>query len=82
MFKKHAFSWTGDGLSDKIYNIKQYKRLYKLAEQFILNRNIMVSLSQGADHYHTINSKPYWSESDKLEYIMTVDNHKFYKWIK
>lgn len=82
VFKKHAFSWTGNGLSDKIHNTKQYKRLYKLAEKFILNRNTMMSLSQGVDHYHTVNSKPYWSESDKLKYIMTVDNHKFYKWIK
>ena len=82
VFQKSQYSWTSDGLSDKILNSKQYKRLYKLVEKFILNREVMISLSQGVDHYHTTSIKPYWIDSAKMEYVTTVDDHMFYKWIK
>lgn len=82
VFQKSQYSWTGDGLSDKIKNSKQYKRLYKLAEKFILNKRVMMSLTQGVDHYHTTSIKPYWINSDKMKYVTTVDDHMFYKWIK
>lgn len=82
VFQKSQYSWTGDGLSDKISNSKQYKRLYKLVEKFILNKEIMNSLSQGVDHYHTTSIKPYWADSDKMKYVNTVDDHMFYKWVK
>lgn len=82
VFQKHQYSWTSDGLSDSIHNDKQYKRLYKLTEKFIINKKVLLELSKGIDHYHTVNIKPYWSASDKLKYVTTVDNHKFYKWVK
>lgn len=82
VFGKHAFSWTNDKLSDKVKNEKQYHRLYKLVEDFLINKDLFISLSEGADHYHTVSIKPYWAKSDKLKYINTVDKHKFYKWRK
>lgn len=80
VFKDSAYSWANDGKSDKIYDLKSYKRLYKLAEKFIINKDLMVSMSQGVNHYHTVKINPYWATADGMEYIMTVDNHKFYKY--
>jgi spore germination cell wall hydrolase CwlJ-like protein len=82
VFQSKQFSWLSDGKSDKVKDVKQYKRLYKLAEEFLLNRELFVKLSEGITHYHTTAISPYWSRSDKMQYVMTVDNHKFYKWRK
>lgn len=82
VFQERQFSWLMDGKSDKIHNLEQYTRLYKLAEKFMLNKELFMQLSEGADHYHTTSISPYWSESDKMDYLYTLDNHKFYKWRK
>jgi spore germination cell wall hydrolase CwlJ-like protein len=80
VFDKYAFSWTKDRLSDEILDKKQYHRLYKLAEYFIINREVVLELSEGVDHYHTTSVHPYWADSDELGYTMTVDDHKFYSY--
>lgn len=82
VFKRASYSWTSDGLSDEIKDKVQYKRLYKLAEDFIINKGYVLKLSQGVDHYHKYTVLPYWAKSDKLKYVMIVDDHVFYKWVK
>lgn len=39
------------------------------------DRNIPIVTN--ATHYHTVDTKPYWA--DKLHFIATVGNHRFYK---
>lgn len=80
VFQPKAFSWTSDGLSDKVYNPKQYKRLYKIVEWAMINQESVKMLSEGIDHYHTTDIHPYWADS--LTYKITLDKHKFYKWEK
>ena len=82
VFQRKQFSWTHDGKSDKINDINQYKRLYKLSERVIMNKELIQSLSEGVTHYHTKAINPYWSKSRDMEYVTTLDNHVFYKWEK
>ena len=78
VFQKAQFSWTNDGLSDKLSNEKQYNRLYKLAEKFLTSPSKFVKDSKGVNHYHTVEVSPHWKDS--MRYVKTVENHKFYKW--
>lgn len=80
VFKKGAYSWADDHKSDKIKDINSYKRLYKLAEEFIIHRESLLKISQGINHYHTTSIHPYWAKARGMEYVMTIDHHKFYKY--
>ena len=80
VFQKAAFSWIGDKLSDSITDLGEYRRLYKLTEYFLVNKDIFLEISQGANHYHSIKITPYWKGSERMEYVMTVDGHKLYNW--
>lgn len=80
VFQKHQFSWTNDGLSDKIKNSKQYVRLYKLAEEFLMDTKKYLRKSKGVNHYHTVYVKPFWSKHSDMKYLRTIEQHKFYKW--
>ncbi len=77
VFQSKQFSWTSDGLSDKVHEVEVYKKLFVLSEWVLLNQNITMSLSEGADHYHTTAIKPNWDYS-KLKKVAVVDNHIFY----
>ena len=81
VFKKWAYSWTMDKASDKPRNKKVFKRLYKVAEEFILNIDNWKSVSQNATYYYYkgMKSVPKWTTSDKMERVFTVDSHIFYK---
>lgn len=72
------FSWTQDGKPDTIHNPKQYKRLYNLAEVFLINKESFKSISEGADHYVKVDHVTNWDYS-KLIYIGRFDDHLFYK---
>ncbi|MCP4990233.1 MAG: cell wall hydrolase, partial [Colwellia sp.] len=52
VFQKAQFSWTNDQLSDKITDTYQYRRLYRLAEQALINKEFVQSVSGGVTHYH------------------------------
>lgn len=80
VFQNKQFSWTSDSLSDGIENEYQYKRLYKLAENAIINKEMVIKLSEGVTHYHTTAISPYWKGSKGIKYITTIDNHIFYRW--
>lgn len=82
IFQRKQYSWTGDGLSDEIKDTGQYRRLYKITEEFLMNREFMLKHSEGVTHYHTNNIRPYWTKDKRMKFIGVVDNHTFYKWIK
>ena len=79
VFQPYQFSWTNDNLSDMIQDTYQYERLYRLTEQVLINKQFVMKFSEGSDHYHTVTTKPYWADSERMVYIGTVGNHKFYK---
>ncbi|AGH32070.1 endolysin [Vibrio phage 11895-B1] len=81
IFYPHAYSWTNDGKSDKIVNIEQYRRLYRLAEKFLLNKKMFISISEGVDHYHKVGHKTNWNYR-VLDYVGRFDDHVFYRWKK
>ena len=72
------FSYLFDGKSDKMRNLKQVKRLTKLVDKYLLNKEVFLSLSQGSDHYHTNNISPTWSKSKRMNKVAVIDNHTFY----
>lgn len=78
IFKPKAFSWLDDGLSDRMYEVKQYRRLYRLTERFLLNKEMYMHIAQGADHYHKVGHKTTWDYS-KLDLLFRIDDHVFYK---
>lgn len=80
VFQHKQFSWLSDNLSDKVYDKKQYLRLYKLAEEVILNKDFVLQMSEGVTHYHATKIHPFWADS--LKYKTTLDKHKFYRWEK
>ena len=73
------YSYTHDGLSDRMVNLVQVKRLEGIVDKFLLNRKLFLSLSEGSDHYHTNEVEPYWIKSDRMKYIGTYDKHLFYR---
>lgn len=75
---KNAFSFIGDGKSDEIKDLAQYKRLYKLAEYVIENRDVILQLTGDLDHYHEAKIKPWWSKAEGFRKVGRVDNHIFY----
>ncbi|MCP3685035.1 MAG: cell wall hydrolase [bacterium] len=81
--QKYQYSWLLDGKSDAVgYNIvevNRYKELYKLTEQFILEKQNWLSVSMGVNHYHTTNISPSWSRSERMVELFTIDRHTFYK---
>ena len=81
--QKYQYSWTSDGKSDAVgYNsieINRYKELYKLTEQFILEKQNWLAVSMDVDHYHTTSISPKWSKSERMVEKFTIDQHIFYK---
>ena len=78
IFKPKAFSWLDDGLSDRMDEVKQYRRLYRLTERFLLDKEKYMDIAQGADHYHKVGHKTNWDYS-KLIFLFRIDDHLFYK---
>ena len=72
VWQPKQFSWTWDGLSDKINDDKAYAQALYAAR---LARNL--SKIKNADHYHNYTIWPNWADSKKL--LGFVDKHMFYK---
>lgn len=51
----------------------QFNNCYGIAEGLLDSR---IEPNITATHYHTLKSSPYWK--DKLKYVGTIGNHKFY----
>lgn len=79
VFQNKQFSWTHDKKSDTILDLKQYDRLYNIVVMSVINRSMVVSLTEGADHYHTVKVNPSWSRSRRMQYLARIDNQLFYK---
>ena len=79
------FSWTLDGLSDNPINNKAYLKAEKMAEFLIISRikgTYIADFTEGATHYHADYVTPYWSKSNKLLKLASIDTHIFYRYKK
>ncbi len=81
VFQNKQYAWTSDGKSDEIKDLYQYRRLYRLSEQALMHKDFVQNLSQSVTHYHSTTVNPYWVDSTRMEYVSTVDDHKFYRWV-
>lgn len=68
------FSWYCDGKSDRVWDQKEYDKLYSLASEIILGKHS--DNTGGADYYHSTKVKPEW----RLAFTRTtkIDAHIFY----
>lgn len=67
-----AFSWTTD-----ITKKEDPKLMSEIRGQALLSMMIFPWMNWSADHYHNMSCHPFWA--DKMTYIRTIGNHKFYK---
>lgn len=75
---KCQFSWYCDGLSDRPKNLTAWAKAVEVAYKSILvYHNEKFDVTDGATHYHTTNVSPSWAP--KLERLITIDDHIFYK---
>lgn len=76
---KCQFSWWCDGKTDVPTETDSWYRALDIATLMIEN-NIGLGITDGADHYHANYIDPFWNENMLL--ITTIGNHKFYKDIR
>ncbi|AGH31971.1 endolysin [Vibrio phage PWH3a-P1] len=72
------YSWLQDGKTDKMRNLKQVKRLTKLVDKYLMNKELFLSLSEDVDHYHSNKVRPLWSKSERMKKVAVIDQHIFY----
>ena len=76
---KCQFSWWCDGKTDLPTEIDSWYRALDIARLMIENE-VGLGLTDGADHYHADYIDPFWNDSMVL--ITKIGNHKFYKDIR
>ena len=70
------FSWYCDGKSDKPTEPDSWQRAKDIAYG-VMNHDLGLGLTDGADHYHANFIEPFWAPHMTL--VTTIGNHKFYK---
>lgn len=75
--RKYAcqFTYTCDGISDKIREPAAYARVAKVAKAML--SGLPRRLTDGATYYHTTAVNPSWSR--KFAHVTTIGVHKFYR---
>tara|TARA_B100000963_G_scaffold357961_1_gene381391 strand:+ start:552 stop:1082 length:531 start_codon:yes stop_codon:yes gene_type:complete len=69
------FSWYCDGKSDEPKDSVTWIESIRIADMALQSSNFDVT--EGALWYHADYIHPYWA--DHLEYVVTIENHIFYK---
>lgn len=72
VWQPNQFSWTNDGLSD----IPRNKDAW-LEAQYIADISLQLFIIKDAKFYHNLTVNPKWASKDN--YLISIDNHKFYK---
>ena len=70
------FSWYCDGKSDEPTEPDSWQRAQDIAYG-VMNHDLGLGLTDGADHYHANFIEPFWAPHMTL--VTTIGNHKFYK---
>lgn len=79
---KCQFSWTCDGKKHEVdlrnpMDLSAWKTSISIATMLIQNRNSITD--DRLTHYHTFAVNPNWSHSKRLEPVMKVGQHLFYR---
>ena len=69
------FSFYCDGKSDVPRNQKSFSKALRIAEEQWYSYCLSLDITEGATYYHATSIDPKWP----YKYIMTINNHKFYK---
>ena len=69
------FSFTCDGIPDKIYNSSAWARAKTIASRAL--RGKLKSVARGATNYHASYVRPYWASS--MVKVATIGTHVFYR---
>ena len=69
------FSFYCDGKSDVPKNQKSFAQAVRIAEEQWYSYGLSLDITEGATYYHTTSIDPKWP----YKYILTINNHKFYK---
>ena len=72
---KCQFSFYCDGKSDVPKNQKSFAQAVRIAEEQWYSYGLSLDITEGATYYHATSIDPKWP----YKYIMTINNHKFYK---
>lgn len=74
IYQSQQFSWTLDEskLSSTPKDIIAYNRAFQAVKYARSNR------SMNATHYHHKDIIPLWSKHPRMDYLFTIENHKFY----
>jgi spore germination cell wall hydrolase CwlJ-like protein len=71
------FSWTCDGKSDDIKDMKQYEAILTLSSDILRSRDSIVNVIDGALYYHAVYVNPNWAKY--FDKVARIDTHIFYK---
>ncbi len=72
---KCQFSFYCDGKSDIPTNQKAFSKAVRIAEDAWYSYNLSVDITEGSTFYHATSIDPKWP----YDYVLTINNHKFYK---
>ena len=79
VYQPYAFSWTRDGKSDRVYDLKAWTNSLHIAS-YVLGISDLdykyVDITDGSLYYHATSIKPDWACSKNK--VLTIDNHVFY----
>jgi len=80
------FSWWCDGKSDEMHDVEAFELSKKIA-QLVLSSSetqgkaiILIDLTEGATHYHTIEVEPNWIDDRGMKKVGRLGQHIFYRW--
>lgn len=76
VFQNKQFSWTQDGLSDKVNDKVSWQKALDIAQYSLDSYVEYQAINDGALFYHTTAIKPFWSLTMKP--LKVIDNHIYY----
>lgn len=82
VYQPYQFSWTQDGISDtpdlsRFSDRQAWKYIQQFSKGFLENYENIVDPTEGSMYYHTYQINPSWSQ--RLNEVVQIDNHIFYK---
>ena len=75
--KSCQFSWTCDGKSDDIKDMKQYEAILTLSRDILRSRDSIANVIDGSLYYHAVYVNPTWAKY--FDKVARIDTHIFYK---
>jgi len=71
------FSWYCDGKAENIADKTAWAQAQYIAYTLIYSEKYR-GITEGSTHYHAHYVKPSWAR--ELQYVGSIDSHKFYRW--